>query len=585
MSKKNLIYTLIIIALIYSCAKISRPTGGPKDIEPPVMTSAYPAMGSSVDSTFDGEIEIEFDEIIKLKDVRKQLVVSPPLIEKPIVKATQNVLEVDLNNELYGGETYTLNFGNSVTDYNEGNVLNDFIFVFTTGESIDTMEVAGNVKNAYSHKPIEQVTVMLYPENIDSLPYNSKPRYIAKTNKEGRYRFTNLKRGKYKVFAATDNNNNYQYDPIQGESIAFTDSIISPSLMNAQRIDTTIVDSLRIMFIDTINYIRYLPDSLNLYLFAENTKKQYILNRKRTKKNIMLQFSLPVDTFNIRATNAGIENWGIREFFKGDSIVNYWITDTTVYKNDSLSFHVDYLVKDKESNEQWIRDSIFFRFREKKIPKGADYTPETLFTFKSDLDKPKIHYYSKPKFTCESPILDIDTSKIRLFELVNDSTKEKVDFKLDFKQNCLREFIVDADFKELKKYELEMDSTAFTDVYDLVNDSIIYTFAVSSNEEYGSLKLQISGFESYSLFQLTNAKGKVIDEVKGNNSEYISFKNLIPSTYKIRVIQDANNNYTWDVGHYLKHIQPEEVIYYNKELKVIKNWETEESWLYKTKKK
>ena len=581
---KQIKFILLISIIIYSCAKISRPSGGPKDIDPPVLTYSNPPIYSSVDSTFDGEIVIEFDEIIKLKDITKEIVISPPLIEKPIIKTHLQSIEINLNNKLYAGATYTINFGNSVTDNNEGNVLKDFRYIFSTGESIDSMEIAGNILDSYSLKPNKGFTVMLYTENVDSLPYNQKPRYIAKTDKDGRFRFTNIKKTKYKLFAITDNNNNYQYDPLQGEKIAFLDSLITPSITESFRTDTTIVDSLGIMYIDSVFFALYIPDSLNILSFNEANKKQFLLSRKRKKRNITFQFNQAVDTFDISPTNIDVKDWSLREFIKGDSIVNYWITDSTAYNNDSLSFIIKFLAKDSIQNEYWKSDTVFLRFRAKVIPKGAKYKPETLFKFETGLSNKKIHFYKNPTLISESPIVKIDTSLIHLYKFINDSTKINVEYKLVKSRDKIREITLYHKWEEGINYSFNIDSTAFKNVNNLVIDSTIYKFAVSSKEEYGNIMLKLDGFDSNYFIQLIKQEN-IIDQQPNNKNNIVEFKNIIPGEYQLRAILDNNHNNKWDTGLYLKHIQPEKVIYYREKIKVIKNWDLEELWELKIKKK
>jgi hypothetical protein len=250
---------------------------------------------------------------------------------------------------------------------------------------------------------------------------------------------------------------------------------------------------------------------------------------------------------------------------------------------DSISFYVDYKKKDSNHVWQWVQDTLKFRYRPKKIPKNADYTPATTFKLTSNLEKRKIHFYDLPVFNAPDALTDIDTSKLRLVHLKEDTLEINQRFSVEFTESSVREFVLKSELEQGESYHFFLDSLALKDVYNLVNDSIMYKFVISSSEEYGSLKLVMEGFSEHALVQILDASKKVVSEQRLGKKTELYFENLVPSSYTAQVIIDRNKNNIWDSGDYLKHRQPEEIVFLRKELKVVKNWETEETWLYNSK--
>ena len=95
---KYILYSVLVI--IYSCAKIGSPTGGPKDETPPEIVASEP---DNYATAFTGKkIEVKFNEFIQLKNIYKELLISPPLEERPLTRLKGKSLVIDLNNELRG---------------------------------------------------------------------------------------------------------------------------------------------------------------------------------------------------------------------------------------------------------------------------------------------------------------------------------------------------------------------------------------------------------------------------------------------------------------------------------------------------
>ncbi len=253
--QKVIFLSLIGGLFFYSCAKVVAPTGGPKDEEHPLIVEVNPP---DYTVNFDSKkISITFNEYIQLKDLNNNLIISPPVGEKPDVKVKGKTLVIEFNEELKDSTTYNIYFGNSVQDYNEGNPIENFEYVLSTGTYIDSLSISGKIINSFNLLPEEGVYVMLYKDLEDSVPIKQIPIYISKTNKEGLYRINNISNNKYKLFALRDFNKNYLFD-LPNEDIAFIDSLVLFDLISETKIDTifksdsTLLDSM-IIDVDSLN--------------------------------------------------------------------------------------------------------------------------------------------------------------------------------------------------------------------------------------------------------------------------------------------------------------------------------------------
>ncbi len=187
---------LITILLFVSCAQQNQPlTGGPADTTAPIIVKRTP---DRIDPDFDGKkIIIKFDEYVKLDNLNSSFFASPPLENQPKIKLVGKKLVINLKEKLKDSVTYTLSFGNAIKDLNEGNKLENFEFVFSTYSVVDSFQISGKIKDAYNFAPIENALVMLYNQNIDSLPFWELPIYAAKTDTAGKFLLKNVKAGQY----------------------------------------------------------------------------------------------------------------------------------------------------------------------------------------------------------------------------------------------------------------------------------------------------------------------------------------------------------------------------------------------------
>src|SRR5450755_338131 len=205
--KRLFIFFLVCLAftrypLITGCANIVPPTGGPRDSLPPVLLIADPKMQAL--HVNGNKIILTFDEYIDLKEIRNNLIVSPVPKVMPTVTSHLKVINIEMRDTLQPNTTYALNFGKAVTDVNEGNVLKNFTYVFSTGDYLDSLKYSGRVIMANNGKPDSTLIVMLHTQLDDSAVEKERPRYIARLDSSGNFTFANIKPDIYRLYALND---------------------------------------------------------------------------------------------------------------------------------------------------------------------------------------------------------------------------------------------------------------------------------------------------------------------------------------------------------------------------------------------
>ena len=592
--KYKYIFLVVFAGLFFAgCAKIVAPTGGPKDEQHPLIVEIDPP---SYTTNFEAKkVKITFDEFIQLKDLNQNLIVSPLLEEKPTIQKKGKTLEIEFEQELEDSTTYNIYFGNSVQDYNEGNPIENFQYVLSTGTYIDSMSVQGQVLNSFNLLPEEGVHVMLYNTMEDSIPFKQIPNYISKTNEEGFFRINNIRIDKYKLFCIRDLNKNYLFD-MPDEEIAFTDSVIKFELITEIILDTVYInDTLNPEYdrseivsnriIDTIiswPYTHFTIPDFTLMLFKEDRAVQYLVNSKRDQKQkIEIMFNKPIkDSVIFSLADTVVENdWYIKELSTNNDTVFYWLTDSMIYKKEKLLFAVSYQKEDSNLVYQWGTDTLSLRFFKPKKKKKEEETVSIAEFALNVKNKSALDLNKNLNFVFEKPLVNIDKSKIDLYIIV-DTVDYPVDFELKQDTNKLRNYELLSSWGEDSTYRLEIYPGAFTDISESTNDTSIIEFKIRKLDYYGNILANITGIDS--SFQvitqiLISGKDseKLVRERILKKDQLVEFEYIHPKEYIFKVVLDKNFNGKWDEGNYLEHIFPEEVLYYEKEINVKANWDLE----------
>ena len=589
----------MLVIIGYSCASMGTPDGGPYDEMPPKFLGSSPKLHAvNVKST---KFELEFDEFIKLEKASEKVVVSPPQLEQPEIKVMGKKVVGELLDTLKDGVTYTIDFSDAIVDNNEGNPMGHFTYSFSTGSSIDTMEVSGTVLNAADLEPIKGIQVGLHKNLNDSaftkLPFDR----VSRTDSRGHFSIRGVAPGKYRIYALMDGNQNYLFDS-KTEAIAFSDSIIIPSMMSATRQDTIWKDTLTIDTIKTIGYTRFMPDDIILRVFKEENTRQYFSRGQRDKENhFILKFSAKADTLpTLTGLNFDATDAFIVEPNAGNDSICYWIKDSLVYQMDTLQLKMDYLYTDSLNQLVPKTDTIYLankltraqkeklakkeaeekeKERKKKERKGEKVGPEPTPFLNMKVDAPSTFDINKNiVLSFEEPVVRMDTSAIHVNVKV-DTLWVKTPFLLVADSVVPRQYEILASWEPEKEYQLQIDSAGITGLYGLQTNKVEQTLKVKKLDEYGTLLLNLPGVEQTCIVELLDSSGKVLRQQAVTSEGTADFYYLAPNTkYYIRMFDDRNGNKVWDTGVFETGIQPEEVYYFPKVWEMKANFEFEETW-------
>lgn len=513
------LFLALMLTALVQCARRGSPSGGPKDETPPVLLEAQPE-NMTVNFKTD-KIRLYFDEYIKLKDVQEQLIISPPLKNRPEITpqgGARKYIEIILKDTLKDSTTYTFNFGQSVVDNNEENPYSFFNYVFSTGSYVDSLSIIGVITDALNEKADNFVSVMLYEMDstyTDSTVYKSPPTYITNTlDSTNIFKLNNLKAGKYALFALKDEGKNNMFDQ-KIDKIGYLGYPIT--------IPTDSIFALN-MFKEISDYSAVVP--------SFTAKNKIVFGYYGEGKNIKIETLTPLpDSVRTKITKEP----------KKDTL-NYWITD---YKADSLMFRVI-------NEAQKAIDTFIIKPRKLAID---TMVVKTSGNSSISIEDP---FY----ITSNTPIHKIDTSKI---EIINkDSVRISLKTKLDSIGNKLD---FNLDIPKEDNYNITVYPEAITDFFGNINDTLVYNLSPKDETQLAVIQLDLVGAVTYpAIVQLLDQSKKVVREIFASTQQTFTFKNVNPATYNLRVISDTNGNRKWDTGNYLKKQIPEKVSYYPEEI-------------------
>jgi Bacterial Ig-like domain len=526
MLKNNSKYFLFLLVLLMaSCAKRGSITGGSKDTLAPILKASFP---KNFSTNFKGnEIKLTFDEFVKLKDIKKQLIISPPLKNDPLILPTtaSKTITVKINDTLQPDTTYSFNFGQSIEDNNEGNPYNQFKYVFSTGSIIDSLSISGTVKDAYTKDVESFVSVMLYEVNDkfnDSVVYKESPRYITNTLDSLKiFKLENLKAGKYLLVAMKDYGSNNKFNPNK-DKIGFKKQFLA--IPN-----------------DTV---------FELKLFKEVPPFKAQKPFQASGNRIILPYEGKAEGIKLALKNKNADlSTIITQFPKKDSL-QIWIKPA---KTDSLSLAI--------SKEKYTKNFSFKIKEQKKDTLNINTAQNNNSSFKD-------------KFALESatPLLKIDNSKINI--ITKDSTAVAFTTQYDaFNQRL--EFDFKKDFSE--EYTIKIMSAGLIDYLDQSNKDLTFKLSTKSQADFGNLKVSLQNVKRFPVIvQLINKTGEVLATEYSESKTIVEFNLIDPTLFSLRAIYDDNNNKQWDSGNYLEKRQAEEIIYFSKEIDVRANWDVEQ---------
>lgn len=566
--------------LVHSCANMATPNGGPYDEDPPKFISSTPAPN---ETNFRGKkIEILFDELIQIENPNENVIITPPQLQLPVIRAAGKKVVVELKDTLMDNTTYTIDFANSIADNNEKNVLENFSFAFATGEIIDSLEISGILLNAENLEPMPSVTIGLHQNLEDSAFVKDIFIRTSRTNEKGRFMIRNIAPGTYRIYALNDLNRDYRFDQ-PGEDIAFGDSLIFPSFEYTSRQDTIWQDSLTVDTVYTIQYTRFLPDDILLRLFKEEFQRQYMLRPERTVANrFTLRFNAPLDEIpdpvplNFTPPDPV---WYFPQLTEEGKSVHYWIMDSTVWARDTLQFEVNYLKSDSLNILQPQLDTVTVAMRQRpadnRKKKKEEEEPLILLGMNIDASGTK-DMTDTISIVFDEPVLDL-TSDLFYLSIQEDTLWVPIEFDFFPNEEDPMTFHILRRWNYGEAYKLEVDSATIFSLYGKWNDAYEGEFKIRNEDEYGHLYINITGVEPPAFVELLNSSDAPIRKAVLKDGGVL-FMDLKPAKYYARIILDRNENGVWGTGNYAEKLQPEEVFYYPKEFDIKQNWQVEEYW-------
>jgi hypothetical protein len=511
--------------LLSGCAQIVPPTGGPKDDKAPVVTGISPPNKSIHFSST--KITLYFDEYVLLKDAEEQVIVSPPLKEKPEVSTKGKAVELKFITLPEKNKTYTINFGNAIVDNHEGKSIDDLTYVFSTGSYLDTAYTKGTVSNAFTEKPEKDVVVALYSVQhfTDTTIYKQTPAYFSKTDERGEFLLENIPTDTFYLLAFKDDNRNLVYNKNERVAIWSNPLILNPYKTDIELSLFNPPPYRRNRILDTFSretgkftFVVYSPTSVRVTPLCVNKYFEY---KKTGKEN--------VDTVFI--------------FVPGG------VTDSCTFRYAVADSILDLRIKTRKNS------------RLPPLTYAINRTLELNDTIRVELS---------------NPTQRVDLKAIKLLEDTNTVTPDYVKVEKERESSIS----VYYPWKEKMTYTLLIGDSAIVDIYNQYNPDIKGSFTTKSQKDYGTLLLTVTKNHTDTpyILQLVDTKEEnIARSTTLNGSTKLTFNYLLPNTYRIKLIEDANRNGKWDNGDLDKQKFPEKVFYYKNEIVVRAYWDVEQS--------
>lgn len=574
--------------LVTSCARMGSPDGGWFDEVPPRVVGATP--GENATNVNQKRITIYFSEFVNIENPTENVVICPPQLEAPDINARGKSVRIDLKDSLKANTTYTIDFSDAIKDFNEGNSMGNYTYVFSTGDHIDTLEVSGYVLNAEDLEPVKGQLVGLHNNLADSAFTTTPLLRTGRTDGSGHFVIRGIAPGSYRIYSLEDGDANFMLSQ-RGERLGFSHDIIVPTSKPDIRQDTIWADSLHIRSIERVPYTHFLPDDICLMSFVQQQTERYLLKTERKDPDrFTIYFSTPSDTLpSIRGLNFSDKDAFLVETTDRKDTITYWLRDTTLINQDTLMVEMTYMMTDTlgalvaqtDTLELLSKVSYEKRMKEKndKIAKWEKQAEKDRKKGKEPQPMPRENIL-EPKLVSEAtmapnqnvkllfdkPLARIDTAGIHLYSKI-DTLWYNAPMELTSEDLPPRTYEIKAEWRPGIEYSLEVDSAAFVDIYGNVNDAIKKGIAIGENGKYSSLFVYVESLQPDStgqlLVQMLGENGDMKYSVSADKDGLAEFYYVKPGTYYVKVINDRNGNGKWDTGDYALGLQAEDVYYYD----------------------
>lgn len=550
--KELRIYMALLATLVLAgCAnKGIGPQGGPKDSIPPVILKETPMNGTL---RFQGdEIVLQFNEYIQLDDAQNKVLVSPPMPSAPIVKAVGKKVLVTFQDTLAPETTYSVDFGTAICDNNERNPLGNYVFSFSTGDVIDSLEVHGTLLHSQTLNPMQSVLVGLHRNLSDSAIAAMPFCHVARTDTNGFFSIRNVHPGQYRIYALNDVAKDYVYQP--GDGLAFSDTIITPLPIDTAGVDAGVL-------------LRY---------FEEDKQRHYFVRCLREEPHQMkLFFSAPQDSM---PRFEGLPHHCMSASQYLDTLT-CWLLDSVDMLRDTIPFLMTYMLSDSLYDLQPQTDTVLAIYRAPKLSEKAKAAlekknKERMLDIKFNTSN-QFEIFNPIVMSFPVPVALVEQDSIRLYEQ-KDSVPVEVKALLVKADSSAMRYEVRYPWKPEMQYILKVDSAAFTDIYGHSNQRSEQKMKIRSLDEYSTLTIITEPYRPNLMVQLLSEKEQPVRTLRAT-ANGATFEYVKPTSYYVRVYEDMNADSVWTTGDLLHHRQPEPVWYFPTKLTLRANWEFEET--------
>ena len=602
---KQLLYLVFLFLLATACANPgSGPDGGPYDEELPYVVSTTPASG---DSGVKGRrVTLQFNEFIKLENASEKVTVSPPQIEMPDILTSGKRITVTLNDSLRPNTTYTIDFSDAIEDNNEGNPMGNYTFFFSTGRTVDTLEVAGHVLAAEDLEPIKGILVGLHSDTTDSA-FRTRPfDRVARTDGSGRFSIKGVAPGRYRIYALNDGDGDFRFTQ-KSEMIAFGRESISPSFFQDTRYDTLWRDTVHYDTIVARPFTHFTPDDVVLRAFKEVNPVRHLLKTEYpVPEQFTIFFTAPsTHVPEVRGLNFDASKL-LPRISSGNDTLTFWVADTLLVRQDTLTLALTYeesndstlelslrtdtlelspkltwAKRDKQRQEEWEE---WEKNREKALKNDRPFNeePPTVWIKLTPRIERPLAPDQNPVLVIDEPLARFDTSGVHL-RLIVDSTETEAPYLLEPLPGRDFSFRLMGEWRPGQQYVIVVDSAAMTSVFGHRNRRMEQKFNIAKDDEFGSFFVNVQGLDgdTTAIVELLDGRGKVVRRCRAPQGR-ADFFYLKPGDYYLRLLLDRDGDGMWTTGEFETGQPPEEVYYNPVKFNVRARWDIEQDWNFRT---
>ena len=590
-----------LTSLIAACANQGAgPDGGPYDETPPrIVGMTAPERLQNGKRT---KFSLVFNELIKVDNPTEKIIVSPPQIETPEIKVSGRRITVELLDSMRPNTTYTVDFSDAITDNNEGNPLGQYTYIFSTGQTTDTMQMSGYVLNAEDLEPVKGILAGLYQQHNDSVFSKRAFDRVARTDASGFFSIKGVAPDRdYRLYALQDADGDFHFTQ-PSEMLGFLHNDLRAGAFRDTRYDTLWVDSVRYDSIRIIPYTHFTPDDLVVRAFKIDVNTRHYLKAQRDVPEWFTTFFTgpsrkrpTIQGLNFDASKAFVVNASA-----GNDTLTYWLADTTLLRQDTLRFAYTYdnwddslaqmlpktdtlelvpkttfakrAANEAKELEKWNKQR---EKREKRGDFSKSQPPMMALQLRADVSSSLVPNRNI-LIQFDQPLQRFDTKKLHL-RLKKDSTYHDAPYALDTVPNNILAYRLRAEWRPGQEYQLVIDSAAMTSLYGRVNLATDNKFSIAKLEDFGTVFLSLSNAHESTVVQLLGSDGKPVAQAPTKNGR-AEFYYVQPGKYYLRCFFDRNGDGKWTTGSWSPRRDPEEVYYFPKEIEVRANWDLNESW-------